>query len=122
MDKGFQSMIEGLQAKKGVMLKTQFDMFMPMAQAMLAAQARAKGTEQAHPDAQAPFMEMSMEVEVISGAPIDDSVFAVPRNYQIVSVTELLKSFMPASQTAEAAAAATSTSAGAAKAETAPQN
>jgi len=123
MGKGFASMMEAMQEKKAILLKTQFEMFMPMAQAMLAAQAREKGTDQAQTsDAAAPFMEMTMEVENISAAPIDDSVFAVPRDYRLVSVPEFLKSFMPALPAAEATDSATPSAPVASKAEAAPQN
>jgi hypothetical protein len=123
MGTGFASMIEAMQEKKAIILKTQFEMFMPMAQAMLAAQARAKGTDQAEtPDTTAPFMEMTTEVDNISAAPIDDSVFAVPRDYRLVSVPELLKSIMPAPPAAEATDSATPSAPVARKAEAAPQN
>ena len=123
MGTGFASMIDAMQEKKAIILKTQFEMYVPMAQAMLAAQARAKGTDPAQTaDATAPFMEMTVEVENISGAPIDDSVFAVPGGYRLVSVPELLKSLMPAAPAAEAKDAATPSAPVAAKAEAAPQN
>jgi hypothetical protein len=67
-------------------------------------------------------METKMEAEEISGAPIDDSVFAVPRDAQLVSVPELLKTYLPASRSAEASDAATASPQVAAKAEPAPQN
>jgi hypothetical protein len=122
MAKGFASMMAAMQEKKAVVLRTEIEMYLPWAQAMLAARAQATGTDQAQAaDPHVPFMEMKMEAEEISGAPIDDSVFAAPRDYQLVSVPELLRPYMPAPRTPQAGDAATPAASGTVVVEPAPQ-
>jgi len=106
MGKGFADLVQALQAKGAVILRTQEEMFMPMVAKMMAAQARAKAGEQGEgvdpttlPDEKAPLMQITVEVDEISGAPIDEAVFAVPRDCQLVSVPDLLKANLPAAQT-----------------------
>jgi hypothetical protein len=105
MGKGFGELVQARQAKRAVILKTHEELFMPMLNAMAAAQARAKAAEQgqtadqtAASDEKEPLMDITVEVDDISGAPIDDAVFAVPRDCELVSVPDLLKANQAAAQ------------------------
>jgi hypothetical protein len=112
MGNGFSEMMEQMQQKKGVMLRMGLEMYMPAAQQAMADQIKIKNPDYV-PDAKAPFMEMKVEADVISGEPIADSAFEVPRDSHLVSVTEFLKGVLPnpgptQSETATAPAAAES--------------
>lgn len=102
MSKGFIDMIDELSQKKGIMLRTNIEVFMPfMAQQLRSAPA---ATGQAPFDPEAPMLEGNMEVEQISTAPIDNSVFEVPPDCQLTSVPDLLRALLPAATQSAAAA------------------
>jgi hypothetical protein len=105
MGKGLAGLTEALQTKGLVILKTQDEMYMPMLAKTEAAVARMKAANQGKsgdqataPDEEAPAMVITMEVEEISGAPIDDAAFAVPRDCRLVSMPDLLKANLPAAK------------------------
>jgi len=91
---GFSSMMEKLAENKGAILRTELEMYMPQVQEMMAAQAKLKNPDQTV-DTSAPFFQVKVEADVASGEPIADSVFEVPRDSHLVSVTEFLKEVLP---------------------------
>ncbi len=92
---GFSDAFEGMmkEFQKGgtpVVLRTQFEMYMPMIGAMM------KANPQANPfgagfDADAPLMTMTQELAEVSTATVDSKVFEVPAGYKQAPPADILK-------------------------------
>jgi len=104
MGKGFGEMMGAVEQKKAIMLRTNVEMYMPFLATAFQA-PNAAGQSQSF-DPAAPVLEMKTEVEEISAAPVDDSVFEVPRDCQSVSVPDFFRALLPAAGQSPAQAAA----------------
>jgi hypothetical protein len=92
---GFSDAFEGMmkEFQKGgtpVVLRTQFEMYMPMIGAMM------KANPQANPfgagfDADAPLMTMTQELAEVSTATVDPKVFEIPEGYKQAPPADILK-------------------------------
>jgi len=82
-------MFEELYKNPSVILRMHMEMYMPF----LAALARqVPRQDQASPaiDPDAPLMEMNQEVAELSSAPVDASLFEVPRDYAAVPADQMI--------------------------------
>jgi len=94
INKGFLDMMDELSRKKAIMLGTNMEMYMPFMAALKTSGAGGENDSSFDPTAS--VFEVNMEVEDISAAPIDDSVFEVPRDAQLVSLPDFLHALLPA--------------------------
>jgi hypothetical protein len=72
--------------------------------AVVAKQMEAQGQSFPAIDPDAPLLEMNQEVAELSSAPVDASLFEIPKDYAAVAVDDMVRNMMKA-QTAAAAAA-----------------
>ena len=96
-------MFDELYKNPSVILRMHMEMYMPL----LAALARQKaGQGQAAPaiDPDAPFMEMNQEVAELSSAPVDASLFEIPKDYAAVAADEMIREMVKAQTAAMAGA------------------
>lgn len=101
MAKDIASMMKEMQSGgTPVVLRVQFDMFMPMIGAMLKQAPAGKAPFGANFDPDAPFMQMNQEVAELSSAPVADSVFEIPKDYASASATEIMKDIIQKKQDA----------------------
>jgi len=94
-------MFDELYKNPSVILRMHMEMYMPL----LAALARQKaGQGQAAPaiDPDAPFMEMNQEVAELSSAPVDASLFEIPKDYAAVAADEMIREMVKAQTAAMA--------------------
>ena len=94
-------MFDELYKNPSVILRMHMEMYMPL----LAALARQKaGQGQAAPaiDPDAPFMEMNQEVAELSSAPVDASLFEIPKDYAAVAANEMIREMVKAQTAAMA--------------------
>jgi len=104
MGKGFTDMLDELSQKKAIMLKTDIEMFMPFMAQML--QSSPAGANQAASfDPKAPVFEVNMDVQQISDASIDDSVFEVPEDCHLTSLPDFFRAVLPTAPQPAAASA-----------------
>jgi hypothetical protein len=92
---GLAPMMQELLKNPSVILKSHITVYLPVV-AQLAPFAAAHGQKlplDFNPDA--PLGEITVEATELSTAPIDDSVFAVPSDYQPTSLPELVKAMRP---------------------------
>jgi hypothetical protein len=82
-----------LQANSGLVLKVHSGVYIPALAQLMAASGRAP----AGVDPNGPFAEFGMDVAEISSAPIEDSVFAVPADYQAAPFAQLIQRQLQAS-------------------------
>ncbi len=94
---GIGSMIDEIQKSQSVMLKAHMEMQMPLLTRMAAQAAKKDGEEAETVDPDKPFVTIDQNLVEISDAPIDDSVFGVPKGYQPASMEELVKAILPPS-------------------------
>src|SRR5207249_2434401 len=88
---GMTKMFEELAKNKTVMLRTEMKMYSSMF-AKMAQQMQKEG--QALPagyDPDAPFIQVTQEVEELSTAPLEDALFRVPEGYQTAPMADLMK-------------------------------
>jgi len=102
MDKGFTEMTNAMMEKKAITLRTDIEMYMPFMAQVLQSSA---GSDQAPSfDPKAPVFVVNMDVEQISTAPIDDSVFEVPEDCQLATLPDFFRTLLPAAAQASSAA------------------
>jgi hypothetical protein len=87
-----------LQANSGVMLKVHTGVYISALAQLMAASGRAP----AGVDPNGPFAEFAMDLAEISSAPIEDSVFTVPADYQAAPFAQLIQRQVQASPLAPA--------------------
>lgn len=93
---GLAPMMQELSKHPSVIMKSHITLYLPVV-AQLAPIAVAHGQKLPLDfDPDAPLGEMTMEATGLSTAPIDDSVFVVPADYQPTSVADLMKAMRPA--------------------------
>ena len=96
-------MFDELYKSPSVILRMHMEIYMPL----LAALARQKaGQGQAAPaiDPDAPFMEMNQEVAEISSAPVDASLFEIPKDYAAVAADDMIREMVKVQSAAMAGA------------------
>ena len=95
------SLIAEMTRKDSVMMRMHIEMFMPML-AELAKMAPAGASPLPEFDANAPLFQINQEVTELSTAPVTDSVFQVPADYEKQPIDEFMKSllakFVPAAK------------------------
>ena len=96
-------MFDELYKNPSVILRMHMEMYMPL----LAALAKQKaGQGQAAPaiDPDAPLMEMNQEVVELSSAPVDASLFEIPKDYAAVPADDMIREMVKAQIAAAAPA------------------
>jgi len=94
-------LFDELYKSPSVILRMHMEIYMPL----LAALARPKvGQGQAAPviDPDAPFMEMNQEVAELSSAPVDASLFEIPKDYAAVPADDMIREMVKAQTAAMA--------------------
>ena len=86
-----------------MILRTHIEMYMPF---MAAVAKQTAGQDQTVPaiDPDAPLMEMNQEVAELSSAPVDASLFEIPKDYAAVSADDMIREMVKAQSAAMAAA------------------
>jgi len=87
----------------GVILRMHSNVYMPGIAAMMKAMPAGDSPFGAGFDADAPFIQMQMEVAELSTTPIADSLFAVPEEYKSAPVADLVKDMLMKSRAPTAA-------------------
>jgi hypothetical protein len=70
-------------------------MYMPFL-AVMAKQMAAQGQASPAIDPDAPLIEMSQEVTELSSAPVDASIFEIPKDYAAVSADDMVRDLVKA--------------------------
>jgi len=97
MGDGFSAMMAEMNKKGAVSLRMHTEVAMPFLAGMMQQMPQqARQSLPAGFDPNAPLMQMNQELVELSSDPLDDALFVVPADYQMVSLTELLKSAIPA--------------------------
>lgn len=96
-------MFEELYKNPSVILRMHMEMYMPFL-AALAKQMPRQGQASPAIDPDAPLMEMNQEVAELSSAPVDASLFEIPKDYVAVPADDIIGKMVKA-QTAAAAPA-----------------
>jgi hypothetical protein len=97
--------VEELSKNQSVMLRTRTEIYMPFL-AELAKQAAADGQQFPALDPDAPLLDMNQEVVELSTAPVDASLFEVPKGYTAATVEDMVAEMVKAQSVAAAAAKA----------------
>jgi hypothetical protein len=84
----------------GTLLRLHIEMFTPALAAMMQRIPAGSGVPGANLDPAAPLMQIDKELAEISTAPVPDSVFEVPEDYQETGASELIKRLFAKSQAA----------------------
>ena len=94
---------EEIYKNPSVILRTHIEMYMPF---MAAVAKQTAGQDQTVPaiDPDAPLMEMNQEVAELSSAPVDASLFEIPKDYAAVSADDMIREMVKAQSAAMAAA------------------
>lgn len=96
MSKIVSPLIEEMFKNQSVILRTRIEIYMPFL-ATLASQMAAQGKSLPFAlDPNAPLMEMDQEVSELSSAPVDASLFDVPKDYTAVPVEDMVRDMMKA--------------------------
>jgi hypothetical protein len=91
---GFASMMKEFHTGgTPVVLRSSFEMYMPMLGAMMKANPGASPFGAGF-DADAPLMTMNQELAEVSTAAVPDSVFQIPEGYKAAPATDILKDMM----------------------------
>jgi hypothetical protein len=106
MSNAITPMLEETFKNPSVILRTHIEIYMPFL-ATLAKQMAAQGKSMPITiDPDAPLMEMNQEVTELSSAPVDASLFEVPKDYSAIPVDDMVKGMIKAQGAAMAPAAA----------------
>lgn len=95
MGEAFGKVMKDMQAAKAMLLRSEFQMWMPAIAAMMKQMPADQNPFGAGFDADAPFLEMSQDLTELSSAPVSASVFAVPEGYQEAPIGEMVRDMMP---------------------------
>ena len=88
----FTTLLE--ESAKRLVLKTHVELYMPGLIASLLAQPMENGDASPTIDPNAPVMEMNSEIVEFTAVPVDEKVFRLPNDYQLVPVEDLIKSLV----------------------------
>ena len=88
---GMKKMFEEFGQRKTVMLRTEMQLYSSMFAQM--AQHMQKEGQPLPPsyDPNAPFIQVTQEVDELSTAPLEDALFQVPEGYQVSPMADLMK-------------------------------
>jgi TonB family protein len=87
--------VEELYRNQSVILRMHVDVYMPTVAAMAQQMARQTENSAAAIDPNAPIVEMSQEVVELSSAPVDASLFEIPKEYAAVPADDLIRATIP---------------------------
>ena len=87
-------MVEETLKNQSVILRIHVDMYMPMMAAMARKMAEQKGGTAVAIDPEAPIMQMNQEVIELSDAPVDASLFEIPKEYTAAPADDLIRSMV----------------------------
>jgi len=96
-------MFEEIYKNQSVMLRMHMEMYMPF-MAVVAKQMAGQGQTAPAIDPNAPLMEMNQEVAELSSAPVDASLFEIPKDYTAVPADDMIRDMLKAQSAAAAAA------------------
>jgi TonB family protein len=82
---------EELSKNQSVILRMHMDMYMPSIAALAQQVAGQTGGSAGALDANAPIMEMNQEVVELSNAPVDASLFEIPKEYSAAPADDLIR-------------------------------
>ncbi len=97
-------MVEETLKNQSVILRVHVDMYMPIMAAMARKMAEKKGDAAVAIDPDVPIMQMNQEVVELSNAPVDASLFEIPKEYTAAPADDLIRGMVqnasekPASQ------------------------
>jgi hypothetical protein len=102
MAKALGPFLEEMSKNQSVMLRTHTEIYMPFL-AGVAKQMEAQGQSFPAIDPDAPLLEMNQEVAELSSAPVDASLFEIPKDYAAVAVEDMVRDMVKAQTVAAAA-------------------
>ncbi|HUE01645.1 MAG TPA: hypothetical protein VMR62_18890 [Bryobacteraceae bacterium] len=88
-------LLEEIFKNQSVILRSQMEMYMPFL-ATVAKQMAAKDQPPMDIDPDAPVMVMTQEVAELSSAPVDASLFEIPKDYTAASADDMVKDLLKA--------------------------
>ncbi len=89
---GMTALVEEMRKNSSLVLRTHMEMYMPFLGAMANKMAEPKGQPITGGfDPNAPLMRMNQEVVEISSAPVEGSLFEIPKEFSSAPAEELLK-------------------------------
>jgi hypothetical protein len=97
MGEAIMPMMKELQSGTGVLLRMQFEMYMPMAGVIMKQHPESMPLGAGF-DPDSPVAQVNKELVEISTAAIPDSVFQVPEGFQSATVADMLKDLFAAAQ------------------------
>jgi TonB family protein len=83
--------IEQLYKNQSVILRTHVDLYMPLMVAMAEQMERQTGGSAVTIDPNAPIIEMNQEAVELSNAPVDASLFEIPKEYSAAPADDLIR-------------------------------
>jgi hypothetical protein len=95
MSNTMEPMLQEIFKNPSVILRTQVEMYMPFLAAM-AKQMSEHGQAGPAIDPDAPLLTMNQEVVELSNAPVDASIFEIPKDYKTVPAEEVIRDMLPA--------------------------
>jgi hypothetical protein len=95
MNKTIGPMIEEMFKNQSVILRTRMEVYMPFL-AVVQKQALAQGQSFPALDPDAPLLEMNQEVAELSSAPVDASLFEIPKDYSAVPAEDIIRDMVKA--------------------------
>jgi hypothetical protein len=101
MSNAIGPLLEELSKNQSVMLRTHTEIYMPFL-AVMAKQMATQGQSFPALDPDAPLLEMNQEVAELSTAPVDASLFEIPKDYTAVSADDMFREMFKAKSTAAA--------------------
>jgi hypothetical protein len=104
-------LFEEMSKNQSVMLRTHMEIYMPFL-AAVAKQAATQGQKFPAIDPDAPLLEMNQEVAELSNAPVDASLFEIPKGYSPAAVGDMVGEMVKAQQAAAPTAVPTAPAAG----------
>jgi hypothetical protein len=97
MGDGLGAMTAEISKKGSMSLRMNMEVSMPfLASMMQQMPPQARQSLPAGFDPNGPLMNMTRELVELASDPLDDALFAVPADYQMASLAEILKSAIPA--------------------------
>lgn len=91
----FLKPLEELSQNNSMFLKMHTELYVPLMAQLGASLVKAGKPLPAGFDANSPFFEMNQEARELSAAPIDESIFRLPADYQQVPVKEIIGNPVP---------------------------
>lgn len=99
MAETIRPMFEEIFKNQSVILRMHMEMYMPFL-ATLAKQMGGQGQAAPAIDPNAPLMEMNQEVAELSSAPVDESLFEIPKDYTAAPAGDMIRDMLKAQSAA----------------------